>query len=127
MVFGGVDHVGRAVSRIGVSLVDTKTWTPTVLDAAATTASVGGDAILTWDAWPGLDRALGLRAFTTEGQPMWTALPGSAIGHVQVAGMRALVRLSGTNAKVVDLRNGQVVDTLHSSIPELLVGRAASW
>ena len=126
MVFGGVDHVGRAVSRIGLSLVDSRTWTPTVLDAAATTASVSGGLILTWDAWPGLDRALGLRAFTTEGHPTWTALAGSAIGHVQVAGTRALVRLSGTTAKVVDLRNGQVVGTLHSSIPELLVGRAAS-
>jgi hypothetical protein len=127
LVFGGVDHEGRAMSSIGVSLVGTEAWTPHVLDARASAAVVGGGVILTWDALPGVDRTPGLKAFTTTGEPLWTALPGSPVGYAEVSGGRALVRLSGTVAKVVDLRTGEVVGTLRASIPQLLVGRAAAW
>jgi hypothetical protein len=127
LVFGGVDHEGRAMSSIGVSLVGTEAWTPHVLDARASAAVVGGGVILTWDALPGVDRTPGLKAFTTTGEPLWPALPGSPVGYAEVSGGRALVRLSGTVAKVVDLRTGEVVGTLRASIPQLLVGRAAAW
>jgi hypothetical protein len=127
LVFGGIDHSGGTATRIGVSVVDANTWTATMLDAAATTATVGAGLILTWDSWPGNDRAPGLRAFTPAGQPVWTSLPGSRVGYVEVVGTRALVRLSGTVAKLVDLRGGEVVGTLRSSMPQLLVGRAAAW
>jgi hypothetical protein len=127
LVFGGVDHDGTATSSIGVSLVDTEKWAPHQLDARAAAAAVGSDVILTWDATPGTDRAPRVRAFTTAGMPLWSALPGSHVGYAEISGDRALVRLSGTVANVLDLRTGEVVGTLRSSIPQLLIGRAAAW
>jgi hypothetical protein len=127
LVFGGIDHSGPTAARVGVSLVETTAWASTVLDATATTATVAGGLILTWDSSPGSDRNTGLRAFTLAGAPVWAALPGSSIGDVEVSGGRALVRLSGTVATVLDLGTGKVVGTLRSSIPQLLVGRASAW
>lgn len=130
VLFGGVDYVAEGPpKRIGVSLLDVRTWQPRTLDARATAAAVGGGNVVTWDVQP-LDRSLGIRVFASDGSVRFAALSEHAVAAVQIASDRALVRLSGnrpTVAKVVNLRSGAIVTTMRGNVPHLLVGRADSW
>jgi hypothetical protein len=130
VVYGGMDYsADGGGKRMGVDLLDTRTWNRRSLDPNATAAAIGSGLVLTWDSWPAAARTLGVRGFGADGAVRFAALKASAVGDVEIAGLRALVRLSGTRpiGKVLDLRTGTVVATLRGNVPRLLAGRAAAW
>ena len=130
VAFGGLDYAvdGRS-KRVGVSLLDARSWVPRPLDANATAAAAGAGVVLTWDGLPSTDRTLGVRAFGAEGALRFAALPGLSVGDVQISGERALARLSGRRSvgKVLNLRSGAVVTTMRGNVPQLLLGSASTW
>jgi hypothetical protein len=130
LVFGGIDYTASgAPRRVGVSLLDVRTWQPRMLDARATAAAVGGGHIVTWDVQSS-DRSFGIRVFASDGSARFDALREHAVAAVQIAADRALVRFPGRPpavAKIVNLRSGTVVTTMRGNVPHLLVGRAGSW
>jgi hypothetical protein len=130
VVYGGMEYTAEGkATRVGVSLLDARTWEQRPLDATATAAVAGGGSVVTWDSRPAADRTLGLRVFGSDGSLRFTVLPRAAVGTVQIVGARALVRLFGTRpvAKVLDLRMGAVVTTIRGNVPHPLAGAAASW
>jgi hypothetical protein len=130
VVYGGMENTadGKA-RRVGVSLLDTRTWRARLIDPSATQAVAGRGSVVTWDSWPAVDRASGLRVFGPDGSRRFRALGGTVVAAVQIAGERALVRLSGRQpvARVLDLRTGATVTSLRGNVPKLLLGRAAAW
>jgi hypothetical protein len=130
VVYGGLDYsADGGGKRMGVDLLDTRTWDRRSLDPNATAAAVGSGLVLTWDSWPAASRTLGVRGFGADGTLRFAALRAGAVGDVEIAGARALVRLSGTRpiGKVLDLRTGALVTTIRGNVPALLAGRAAAW
>lgn len=130
VVYGGMDYsADGGGKRMGVDLLDTRTWNSRSLDSNATIAAVGSGLVLTWDSWPAATRTLGVRAFGADGTPRFSALRADAVGDVQIAGRRALVRLSGRRpvGKVLDLDTGALVTTIRGNVPRLLAGRTAAW
>ena len=130
VVYGGMDYNADGDGRrMGVDLVDTRTWSRRSLDPDATTAAVGSALVLTWDSWPAAARTLGVRAFGADGTPRFSVLRADSVGDIEITGLRALVRLSGTRpvGKVLDLRTGALVTTIRGNVPRLLIGRAAAW
>jgi hypothetical protein len=129
VVYSGIDLAASRTPKIGVSLVDTKTWAGRVIDPEATAAAVGSELVLTWDSGPAVDRTLGVRVFRAGGGLRFAALPKAAVRDVQIAGPRALVHLSANRpvGTVLDLETGATVTTIRGNVPWLLLGRAASW
>jgi hypothetical protein len=130
VAYGGMDYSADGGGRrIGVDLLDTRMWSRRSLDPSATIAAVGSGLVLTWDSWPTAARTLGVRAFGPDGTPRFSALRADSVGDVQIAGPRALVRLSGRRpvGKVLDLDTGALVTTIRGNVPRLLAGRAAAW
>ena len=139
VVFGSDAH-GRVDSRrrpqltvtpAGVRLVDTRTWSSTMIERSATAASLADGALLAtasmWDSRTQTTTGIGLAGFGPDGARrfrMW----GEAPVYVQVAGNRALASLSGTKRSyVVDVATGRVVDEREGTQPLLLAGEASPW
>jgi hypothetical protein len=130
---GSVDSRGRpqlTVTPAGVRLVDTRTWSSTILERGATAVSPADGALLVtaslWDSRTQTTTGVGLVGYGSDGASfhLW----GDAAVYVQAAGNRAVASVSGTKRSyVVDVATGRVLDERDGAQPLLLAGEASPW
>jgi hypothetical protein len=113
LVAFGRDRAGRPV---GVSVVDTTTWTSRVLSAAAGEARAIAGTVLAYGGGCGKSSAPdpGLHAYRPDGTEVFHALSGKRIDDVQVAGDRAYAQSDATR-RVVNTATGEVTGEFRTS------------
>lgn len=120
---------------VGLTLVDTRSWTARVLDREASGFAVASGLVIAqggrWDS--ALDRGLGpgLRAFDLDGRERWRLRAGE-YRWLDPAGPVGYVWLGEGRAEVVDLATGAVLrrlerDEHRDPFPQLLAAQSASW
>jgi hypothetical protein len=130
---GSLDSRGRpqlTVTPAGVRLVDTRTWSSTMLERGATAVSLADGALLVtaslWDSRTQRTTGVGLVGYGSDGARfhLW----GDAAVYVQAAGNRAVASVTGTKRSyVVDVATGRVLDERDGAQPLLLAGEASPW
>jgi len=130
---GSVDSRGRpqlTVTPAGVRVVDTRTWSSTMLERGATAVSPADGALLVtaslWDSRTQTTTGVGLVGYGSDGASfhLW----GDAAVYVQAAGNRAVASVTGTKRSyVVDVATGRVLDERDGAQPLLLAGEASPW
>lgn len=140
VVFGSDDHgwVDSArrpqlmVTPAGARLIDTRTWSSTTLERAATAVTAADGAVLVtaslWNSGTQKSTGIGLVGYCPDGARRFQ-LYGDASVSVQVAGNRAFASVTGPKPSyaVVDVATGRVVDERDGSQPLLLAGEASTW
>ena len=130
---GSVDSRGRpqlTATPAGVRVVDTRTWSSTMLERGATAVSPADGALLVtaslWDSRTQTTTGVGLVGYGSDGASfhLW----GDAAVYVQAAGNRAVASVTGTKRSyVVDVATGRVLDERDGAQPLLLAGEASPW
>jgi len=102
-------------STTGVRVIDIKTGTTRLLDAAATSVTRAGTTFLLHGGGP-------LRGFALDGTPRFELLAGADTGYVQVAGRYAYVGSgNSTQFAVVDVVAGSVVGSVRMDKPTTIL------
>ena len=140
VVFGSDDHgwVDSArrpqltVTPAGARLIDTRTWTSTTIERAATAVTAADGALLVtaslWNSRTQKSSGIGLVGYGPDGARRFH-LYGDASVYVQVAGNRAFATVTRPKPSyaVVDVETGRVMDERDGSQPLLLAGEASTW
>jgi hypothetical protein len=140
VVFGSDDHgwVDSArrpqlrVTPAGARLIDTRTWSSTTLEHAATAVTVADGVLLVtaalWDSTTQKSTGIGLEGYGPDGTRRFH-LYGDAPVYVQAAGNRAIAGVIGAarTYAVVDALSGRVVEERDGPQPLLLTSEASSW
>ncbi len=132
---GWVDSAGRpqlTVTPAGARVIDTRTWSSTTLDRAATAVAAGESTLLAtaslWNSATQKSTGIGLVGYGADGARRFH-LYGDDPVYVQVAGNRAFAGVIGPKRSyaVVDVASGRVVEERDGSQPVLLIGDASTW
>jgi hypothetical protein len=132
---GWVDSARRPqliVMPAGARLIDTRTWSSTTLEPAATALTAADGALLVtaslWNSGTQKSTGIGLVGYGPDGARRFH-LWGDSPVYVQVAGGRAFAGVIGPKRSyaVVDVATGDVVEERDGSQPLLLAGEASTW
>lgn len=125
LAVSGVDELQARSVPAGATLVDTKTWTSTTLDAAATSVASSERGLLAWGIYRNGTRTAGTGLHLYAGGDEVFHLFGSeAIWLVRAAGSRAVVGRAGRSGyDLVDLETGSVGAHLEGQPPLPLTGQ----
>jgi PQQ-like domain len=127
LAISGLDLIAAAGGSttprpVGVTIVDTRTWTARRLDRHASAATLAGRRLLTFDeatGYPGQPGPSGLRAYAiADGRLLWRR-DGAQVGDLQVAGGRAYAR-GRQRMYVLDPATGRVLANQQFSLTEKL-------
>jgi hypothetical protein len=102
---------GSNLEPAGTSIIDTTTWQQTTLGAADDAVAVDGQVIISYHAYPYPGAISGIHAYTSDGQPLYSALGGHPIQNVESLGPR-LVVYTGVQRQqrwLLDARSGRVL------------------
>jgi hypothetical protein len=116
----------------GARLIDTRTWTSTTLERAATAVTAADAALLVtaslWDSKTQKSTGVGLVGYGPDGARRFH-LYGDAPVYVQVARNRAFASVTAPKPSyaVIDVGTGRVLDEREGSQPLLLAGEASMW
>jgi hypothetical protein len=120
-------------TALGAIVVDTRTWTASILDRDATELEPADGALLITSTTytPDGQRSIGLRVYNADGTRRFEHYPGRPL-WAQPYGSRAIVRLFNLSAKpgyeydLLDLATGKILKRLHATTiaPVLLTGDA---
>jgi hypothetical protein len=130
------DEDGTLQSRAtpaGLKVIDTRTWSVSTLDAAASSFKVADGLLLASGfTWASSRRppttGKGLTAYDANGAVRYHLFGTQPVLDVQVIGNRAFVRrdVAGKSTALVDLRRGRVARFLAAEPPSLVLGAGLS-
>jgi hypothetical protein len=99
----------------GLMLLDTRTWSATVVDPDAQSFSLAGSTVVT------VVDGRGLAAYGRDGSRLWTALAGRRFNQARVLGDRILVQVNGeAGTRILDARTGAELGRRAGVVPLLL-------
>lgn len=122
---------------VGLSLVDTRSWTTRALDDEASGFAVGVGLVVAqggrWDSGQERGYGPGLRAFDLDGRERWRHRPGELL-WMDPAGPLGYIQFRDLRTEVVDLVSGSVLATVRWDAgnptiqqPQLLAAQVSDW
>lgn len=124
-----------ATQAIGLTLVDTRSWSSRLLNPDASGFELAGGLVVAeggsfGDGPPAESRPVGLVAYDLSGAERWRLYAGTS-AWLGVAGPLGYAYPSESRCEVVDLASGTVLQALTAgparAWPQLLAGRNAAW
>lgn len=126
-----------SASPVGLSLIDTRSWTTRRLDDEASGFAVASGLVIAqggrWDSGQERGSGPGLRAFGLDGQERWRLRSGE-YRWMDTAGSVGYVYIGEWGAEVVDLTTGSILATVRWDVrdprlqlPQLLSAQTSSW
>jgi len=126
------DRLAMRQRPSGLLVIDTRSWSSSVIDGRASELAVAKDALLSWGwGWDsGTQRELGtgVRIYDRTGAGRFHLFGARVILSVQVVGGRAFVRPStGNGYSIIDTRTGRQIRTIRGrELPLVLGGQTLS-